>query len=151
MHASLSRFLSMKGAGNVATSTARPEGNPIRRHSPHSIPDASSISRMRVSCYSARSGQTKQECNTKAQNLNLRCCGWLDFHEKTHRQEESFSSFPFIMFLHIIAVVHPGDAEKSLLLLDFLHLYSPPTPHCNLAVYPIEICVSWHSYRVEHN
>lgn len=142
----------MKGAGNVATSTARPGGNPISRHALHSIPDASSNSRMRVSCCSARSGQTKQECNTKAQNLNLRCCGWLDFHEKKHTDRKSpFLLFPLLCFSILLLLSIQVMLRKASFCWTFYTFTPPPIPHCNLAVYPIKICVSWHSNRVEHN
>lgn len=131
MHASLSRFLSMKGAGNVATSTARPEGNPISRHAPHSIPDASSISRMRVSCYSAWSGQTKQECNTKVQNLNLRCCGWLDFHEKKQQhtdRKSPFLLFPLLCFSILLLLSIQVMLRKASFCWTF-YTFTPPQHH----------------------
>lgn len=125
MHASLSRFLSMKGAGNVATSTAKSIPLAATLPTPFLMPWAPHGC---VSCCSARSGQTKQECDTKAQNLDLRCCGWIFTKNKITGRNSPFFSFSLYYISSIIAAVHPGDAEKSLLLLDILHLFSPPSP-----------------------
>lgn len=146
MHASLSRFLSMKGAGNVATSTAKSIPLAATLPTPFLMPWAPHGC---VSCCSARSGQTKQECDTKAQNLDLRCCGWIFTKNKITGRNSPFFSFiifPLLLLLYIQVML-----RKASFCWTF-YTFSPlPTLHCNMAVYPIEICVSWHSYRVEHN
>lgn len=130
MHASLSRFLSMKGAGNVIYFNG---SNPWGILLAAMLPTAFLVPRARHKSEfpAVLHGLDKSSKSVKAQKLNLRHCSWLDFHlKKTKKQNTTdvnspFLCFPLLCFRHIIAVVCPGDAEKSLLLLDFLHLYSP--------------------------
>lgn len=155
MHASLSRFLSMKGAGNVIYFNG---SNPWGILLAATLPTAFLVPRARHKSEfpAVLHGLDKSSKSVKAQKLNLRHCSWLDFHLKKTKKKtpQTWTVLFFVSLYYVSAVLLLLSVQVTLRKASFcwtFYTFTLPKNTSQLGCFPIKKCVSWHSYRVEHN
>lgn len=136
MYASLSRFLSMKGAGNIAASTARTGGDSTSLAA--TLPTAFLMPQAPHGCEFPAvlhcSGQAKQECNTKSKRGMLRMLA--GFSWKKSQAGTVLFFFPLYYVSPYYCCCPSRWCWEKPPFVGHVTPLLPPIPHCNLAVYP---------------